>query len=242
MLPPDLRAAEAQALEAIFAALASDPKGRWSVDWRFEGLRLLPVVLRLTEQLQVATSQPGLPARPGMLNQPFKVLFPDAGSCALAKRDAPSLAPLLDDFRGHQRLQSDGPSRGVLLAIAPSQADYEDFEAVCGQHLGAVVVVNGALEDAAVGIGSVARQRRRGFLSQWRSAYGLFPLDGSALRLAFPGGWELYRLDPDGYRLAATFEQKPDAEQQALALAGAQGLGVGEQLKMVDAFIEGLRN
>jgi hypothetical protein len=42
--------------------------------------------------------------------------------------------------------------------------------------------------------------------------------------------------------LAASFEQKPDAEQQALALAGDGCLGVGGNLKMVDAFIEGLRS
>ena len=35
MLPADLRAAEAQALEALVAALGDDPKGRWTVDWRF---------------------------------------------------------------------------------------------------------------------------------------------------------------------------------------------------------------
>lgn len=237
MLPADLRAAEAQALEALVAALGHDPKGRWTVDWRFEGLRLLPVVLRLSDQLRGLQIQ-----AQGVKDQPFKVLFPDAGACALAKRDAPELAPLLSDFRGHMRVQSDGPTRGLLLAVAPSQADYEDFEAVCGQHLGAVVVVNGALEDAAVGIGSVARQRRRGFLSLWQAAYCLIPLEGSALRRAFPGPWELYRQDLDGYRLAATFEQKPDAEQQALALAGDGGLGVGGNLKMVDAFIEGLRS
>ena len=234
MLPADLRAAEFQALAAVTAALAAEPKGRWTVDWRFEGLRLLPVILRLSAALETSTGQ--------VDGQSFKVLFPDAGACALAKRDAPELAPLFSDFRGHMRVQSDGPSRGVLLAIGPSQADYDDFESVCGQHLGAVVVINGALEDAAVGIGSVARQRRRGFLSQWQAAYSLIPLDGSALRRAFPESWELYRQDEDGYRLVETFDQKPDAEQQALALAGGDGLGMGGNLKMVDAFIEGLRS
>jgi hypothetical protein len=51
MLPADLRAAEAQALSAVLAALGAEPKGRWTVDWRFEGLRLLPVVLRFSEAL-----------------------------------------------------------------------------------------------------------------------------------------------------------------------------------------------
>lgn len=45
------------------------------------------------------------------------------------------------------------------------------------------------------------------------------------MRRAFPGSWELYRQDTDGYRLVESFEQKPDAEQQALALAGVMAWG-----------------
>ena len=40
----------------------------------------------------------------------------------------------------------------------------------------------------------------------------------------------------------ASFEQKPDLEEQALALAGEAGLGLGANLRVIDAFIEGLRN
>ena len=40
----------------------------------------------------------------------------------------------------------------------------------------------------------------------------------------------------------ASFEQKPDMEEQALALAGEAGLGLGANLRVIDAFIEGLRN
>lgn len=228
MLPADLHAAEAQAQQAMLAALLAEAKGRWTVDWRFEGLRLLPVVLRLTGFLRDQGLAP-------------KLLFPDAGACALAKRDGPALAACMADFRGHQIGQADGASSGLLVAVGPSQTDYEDFERVCSQHLGAVVVVNGALEDSAVGIGSVARERRRGFLSHWQAAYSLLPLDGSALRRAFPGEWELYRQDPDGYRLVGSFRQKPDAEDQALALAGGGSLGIGTNLKMVGALIEGLQ-
>ena len=51
MLPADLHAAEEQTLQAVVAALAADAAGRWTVEWRFEGLRLLPPVLRLFERL-----------------------------------------------------------------------------------------------------------------------------------------------------------------------------------------------
>lgn len=228
MLPQDLHAAEDQALQALEQALAADPRGRWSVDWRFEGLRLLPVVLRLQQRLA--------PAHPDL-----RLLFPDAGAAALARRDAPDQASAIADFRAALRDQAGpgGAPPSVLLAVAPNQADYDDFEHLCSAHRGAVVLINGSLEDAAVGIGSVARERRRGFLAQWRAAYLLQPLEGAALRRAFPGDWELYRQDADGFRLAARFEQRPDAEQQAAALSRDEGLA--GNLRAVDAFIEGLR-
>lgn len=103
-------------------------------------------------------------------------------------------------------------------------------------------MLNGRLEDAAVGIGSVARERRRGFVAEWKAAYWLQPLAGSALRRAYPGEWELYRQDADGFRLAARFDQKPDGEAQAEALAGEGGLGVGANLRSLETFIEGLRS
>ncbi|MEX0588642.1 MAG: DUF1995 family protein [Cyanobium sp.] len=230
MLPPDLRSAEAEALDSIQAALAGGAKGLWTVEFRFEGLRVLPVALRLQAAL--------LPVLTGL-----RLLFPDAGATALAQRDGPEAAGSIASLRDQMRLQqADGGSKGVLLLVAPSPADYEDVEQVCALHRGAVILLNGNLEDAAVGIGSVARQRRKGFLAGWQSAYALIPTGEGALRRAFPGPWELYRQDPDGHRFVSQFDQKPDTEDQALALAGGAGLGLGGNLKVMDAFIEGLRN
>ena len=229
MLPADLRAAEAQALDALRSALAADANGRWSVEWRFEGLRVLPVALRLTRALVDGGLEP-------------RLLFPDAGAAALARRDGADLAERILDFGSLLRLPEGSQSEGLMVAVAPSPADYAEFEQICGNHRGPIVMLNGRLEDAAVGIGSVARERRRGFLSQWQVAYAVQPVDGGALRRAHPDGWELYREDPDGFRLAASFDQKPDGELQAQALAGEAGVGLGGNLKALDAFIEGLRN
>jgi len=230
MLPADLRAAEAEALEALLEALRDGPTDRWTVEWRFEGLRILPVALRLLASLQDQAQDPGA----------IRLLFPDAGAAALAQRDAPERAAGIASLRDQKRLQSDGRSRGILLAVRPSQAEYDDFEQICGQHDGAVVALNPTLEEAAVGIGSVARERRKGFLSTWTSAYLLEPLDQAALRHAHPAGWELYRQDSDCYRFITSFDQKPDAEAQAEALQ--QELGLGGNLRALDQFIEGLRN
>lgn len=224
MLPADLRTAEAELLGALQAALAAEASGRWTVELRFEGLRLLPVALRLAAALAEL--------------QPTSLLLPDAGAAALARRDAPDLAAPIASVSDHLRRQGEGGSEGLLLLVAPSQAEYETVESLCGRHRGPVVLLNPALEDAAVGIGSVARQRRRGFLSEWQAAYALLPQGGSALRRAFPGPWELYRLDPDGYRPAAQFEQKPDGEQLAEAL-GEGGAAAG--LRSLGQLIEGLQ-
>ena len=115
------------------------------------------------------------------------------------------------------------------------------MEALCGAHRGAVLLLNPNLEDAAVGIGSVARQRRKGFLSTWQTAYALLPDAESALRRAHPGEWELYRLDPDGYRLVRSFERRPDGESRAEALAGTGGVGLAGQLRGLNDLLEGLQ-
>jgi hypothetical protein len=231
MLPADLHAAEQQLRLALRSALAADPNGRWTAELRFQGLRILPVALRLAEDLRA--DHPAL-----------RLLFPDAGAAALARRDAPQLAEALGSYGDERRRQGQGPdavAADLLILVAPAQTEYEEVEALCEQHRGPVVLLNPALEDATVGIGSVARQRRRGFLSLWQSAYALVPQAASALRRAHPGEWELYRLDPDGFRPVATFERKPDAEEQERALAGGAEPGLGANLRALGDLIEGLQ-
>ena len=246
MLPPDLRTAEAEALASLRSALAGDPRGRWTLELRFEGLRLLPVVLRLVGELE--SSAPGI-----------RLLFPDAGAAALARRDGPQLAERIASFSDHRRLQesiaAQAPEEGggfnaaepvdsgaeVLILVGASQADYGTVASVCQAHAGRVVLVNPGLEDGAVGIGSVGRERRRGFLAQWEAAYALIPLTGSALRRAHPLDWELFRLDPDGYRLAASFDHRPDGEERDGALQGDGSGGIAMTLRSVDRLLDGLQ-
>jgi hypothetical protein len=241
MLPPDLRSAEAETLTAVRSALAAEPRGRWTVEWRFEGLRLLAPALRLAGDLLTEAGRGG------------RLLFADEGAAALARRESEILAPRIASYGDERRRQGDdsgvnsgegggeGGGVGLLLLVAPSQAEYDLVEALCGAHRGAVVLLNPNLEDAAVGIGSVARQRRKGFLSTWQTAYALLPDAESALRRAHPGEWELYRLDPDGYRLVRSFERRPDGESRAEALAGTGGVGLAGQLRGLNDLLEGLQ-
>jgi hypothetical protein len=237
MLPPDLRSAEAETLMAVRSALAAEPRGRWTVEWRFEGLRLLAPALRLAGDLLTEAGQGG------------RLLFADEGAAALARRDSEILAPRIASFGDERRRQGEGGGEGggggggegLLVLVAPSQAEYDLVEALCGAHRGAVVLINPNLEDAAVGIGSVARQRRKGFLATWQAAYALLPDGESTLRRAHPGEWELYRLDPDGYRWVRSFERRPDGESRAEALAGEGGVGLGGQLRGLNDLLEGLQ-
>ncbi len=229
MLPPDLRSAEAETLTAVRSALAAEPRGRWTVEWRFEGLRLLAPALRLAGDLLTETGRGG------------RLLFADEGAAALARRESEILAPRIASYGDERRRQGEAGGEGLLLLVAPSQAEYDLVEALCAAHRGAVLLLNPNLEDAAVGIGSVARQRRKGFLSTWQTAYALLPDAESALRRAHPGEWELYRLDPDGYRLVRSFERRPDGESRAEALAGTGGVGLAGQLRGLNDLLEGLQ-
>ncbi|MFN9624050.1 MAG: DUF1995 family protein [Cyanobacteriota bacterium] len=229
MLPSDLRQAEAQALSALHSALAGGGRGRWTVELRFEGLKVLPLALRLA---------PFLRDRP----EELRILFADAGATALARRDGGELAPLIRSLGDHRRRREAGEDGdALLLVVQPGPSDYELVEAVCEAQRGPVVLLNPALEDAAVGIGSVARARRKGFLAEWQAAYALRPFSDSALRRAHPGDWELWRLDPDGFRLAACFPRKPDAEEQAAALSGTGESGPGQTLRSLGDLIDNLR-
>ena len=228
-LPADLLMAEAQLQDAVVAALASGAARRWSANLRFENLRILPVALRLARALLAKDC-------------PVLIVWPDAGAAALSRRDAVDLSPFILDFNQLKQKESSVPDTRVLLAVGPQPSDYDEFEAVCGEHAGPVVMLNGRLEDAAVGIGSVARERRRGFVATWQQAYWLQPLEGGALLRSYPEPWQLFRLDSDGYRRLSSFETRPDPETIAAVLAGEDPDGLKQQLKSVDRFLDGLQN
>jgi len=162
-LPADLLEAEDQAQQALLEALAEPKQRRWSVQWRFEGLRILPVALRFAQALADQELTPLL-------------VWPDAGAAALARRDGGALASAnasLQDVLAGRMDQREGD---LLIAVTPQPSDYDTLEQVCERWTGPVVMLNGRLEDAAVGIGSVARARRRGFVATWQVAYWLEPL------------------------------------------------------------------
>lgn len=226
-LPADLKAAEAAALQALLQALKLEEGNRWTVTWRFEGLRLLPVVIRFVEGLREVGLDP-------------VVAWPDAGAAALAQRDAPDLAGSICSLMDLKRGRFSDAGERLLLAIAPQPSDYEELEAVTEAWNGPVAMLNGRLEDAAVGIGNVARTRRRGFVSTWQTAYWLEPLSQGALLRQCPEPWWLFRRDPDGHRAVGQFDTRPDPETLEAALYG-DGAELQRQMGAMDRFLNDLR-
>lgn len=197
-LPGDINAARRQCAAALEAALA-DGLTRLQVDLRFEGLRWPAVAHGLCQALQQRE------------NREIVVLaFADMGAAALARRDFDRSAAEAVTFADLASGRCPATS-ALYMAVTPTAPDFTAFENAC-TALGEcpIIALNPRLEDAAVGIGSVARARRRGFLARWRVVYGLYPLEQAALAYSHPGPWRLFREDPDGFRLVASLPQRPD--------------------------------
>lgn len=224
-LPSDLFSAENQLLAALIAAIKAEPKGRWSAELRFEGLRILPVALRLLAEIKNASFACSL-------------VFPDAGASALAKRDAPNLSSSCSNLNDWLNLQEANQSNSadLLIFVAPLPPDYIAVESICQNHGGPLLLLNGRLEDAAVGIGSVARARRKGFLATWQNAYSLQPLLEAALLHAYPDQWLLFKQGDSGFVPVAAFDKKPAPEELDEALSNPLGQG----LRALDRFLNEL--
>lgn len=143
VLPADLSEAEQRTFTALGEVLSSKRRGRWQVTWKFEGLRLLGPAIRLTQALKESGVS-------------LLLAWPDAGAAALAKRDGPEIADCCVDLNQLQRDPAWAGRGDLLLIVGAQPSDYDTVEAICSQWFEPVVILNSRLEDAAVGIGSVA--------------------------------------------------------------------------------------
>ena len=195
-LPADLNAARNQCITAVTAALDGGIGSRLQVELCFEGLRCGPFAHGLYRALQQRW-------------QPL-LAFPDMGAAALARRDFSLSAAAALSFGDLER-GAWPQDTTVCVAVAPTASDFELFETVCtalGNRV--VIALNPRLEDAAVGIGRVARARRAGFLSNWQVVYGLYPMEQCVLARSYPGSWCVFREDADGFRPVASMASRPD--------------------------------
>ena len=200
-LPEKLIDAEEQILSSLTNYFDKSNSNLISVNILFEGLRLQPIAIRLFQKLE-------------SLSNKCKLVWPDAGAAALAKRDAPEIS---EDINTYKDLIIDTDSLEleelVIIAVSPQHYDYDEFESLCSKVKGKIIMLNGKLDDPAVGIGSVARERRKLFTSKWLNTYWLEPLTKGALIHLYPSNWILYKITSEGYIQIDNFKEKPNSEE-----------------------------
>ncbi|OKH20029.1 DUF1995 family protein [[Limnothrix rosea] IAM M-220] len=148
----------------------------------------------------------------------LRVLFPDTGAAALAKRDWGDIEFNVTDI-GSSRSPVEykiNDADQIFIVVCPSSVEVAQVEKLCnlaGDR--PVIMLIPQLEDVSiVGIGYAARQLRERFISTLESAYYIRPYEGAMVWRSFPSGWEVYleKEEEGEYELIATEATKPLGE------------------------------
>ena len=224
-LPNTLEEAIEQALAATKAAL-NDGYGRIQVELVFPeiALRAQSLALEFTKLFEDYGSS-------------LKVMFPDMGAAALARRDWQEFPFQVSDL-GSSRTPVDtkiSDDDEIFLVVCPSAVEVTLVERLCnlaGDR--PVVILIPQLEDVSiVGIGYAARQLRERFLSTLQSCYYVQPLEGGAILRNYPSPWQVWWEKEESYELIAELPQKPvgDALEQIFQQAAGDNEESGEEDK-----------
>jgi len=196
-IPNSIEEATEQAKAAVQAALTNGIT-RLQVEMAIPELKHQPIAKQFLESFQ---------------SQQLKVLFPDAGAAALARRDWDN-----PDFtiRGLGELTNPvEPDDDLYLVVNPSSVEVASVEALCNDATDRpVVMLNPKLEDVSVvGIGYAARQLRERFLSQIETCYYIRPLDAAAVYRCYPGPWQIWQeTAPNQYEWLVDLPNRPSGE------------------------------
>ncbi|HBB31643.1 MAG TPA: DUF1995 domain-containing protein [Cyanobacteria bacterium UBA8803] len=221
-LPKTLEEAIAQAKEATQAALN-------------DGCRRLQVELVFPEiALQAQSIAREFIPIFEQYGSGLKVLFPDTGAAALARRDWGEIPFKVSDI-GTSRSPVDSrvqPEDEAFLVVSPSAVEVNQVEKLCnlaGDR--PCVLLNPQMEDLkVVGIGYAARQLRERFLSTLESCYYLQPLEKAAILRSYPGLWQVWLETDDDYQLLTEAPQKPVGETLDELLAKATEESATEEM------------
>ncbi|HAA30054.1 MAG TPA: DUF1995 domain-containing protein [Cyanobacteria bacterium UBA8553] len=220
-LPKTLEEAIAQAKEATQAAL-NDGRTRLQIELVFPEIAL---------QAQSIASQ-FIPLFE-QYGSGLRVLFPDTGAAALARRDWGEVPYKVDDIGSsrspvEKKIQ---PEDEAFLLVAPSAVEVAQVESLCnlaGER--PCVLLNPQLEDLyIVGIGYAARQVRDRFLKTIESCYYLRPLDRAAILRSYPSLWQVWLETDDDYQLIAEEPQRPVGDDLDQIIAKATGTNVTDE-------------
>lgn len=173
----------------------------------------------------------------------LKLLFPDVGAAALARRDWGETDFQVTDM-GSSRTPVEtkiSDSDQIFVVVSPSAVEVNLLEKLCnlvGDR--PVIILIPQLEDVSVvGIGYAARQLRERFISILESAYYYRPLQSALVLRTYPGLWQVWqdRINPEpnslftdemeivipvseNYELIAEVRQKPLGEALERILLG----------------------
>lgn len=168
-----------------------------------------------------------------------KVMFPDTGAAALAKRDWGEMPFRVTDMgsRFTPIENNIDPEDEIFIVACPSAVEVERAETLCnvaGDR--PVIFLIPQLEDVAVvGIGLAARKLRERFIKTIYSCYYLRPLDSAAILRCHPSPWQIWLEETEQYELATELSSKPmgeDLDRLLLKLTNSQeGDGSNKQRK-----------
>ena len=198
-LPADLFQAEILLTESLFISLENQNDKFYSINLLFDNLRLNPILSRLVDELYLKGIN-------------FYLIWSDEGATALAKRDIPNFSNNIYSYSSFLKDIDNLNQENILIAIKPEPYDFDQFKQVCDLYEGKIFMINGRLEDLAVGIGNLGRERRKEFISLWKTIFWLQPLTKGAIMKLNKQKWQLFRLDVEGYRFCDSFDIKPDDE------------------------------
>ncbi len=199
-LPKDLDEAKKMLFLSSKNSLQSSSNKRWEVNLKFEGLKISSLINTLSKELVNS-------------NYNHILSYPDMGATALSKRDYPEMKDLTYTFKELSKALPNEKLPKILIAVNPQPFDYEEFEELVTNFEGTVLMVNGRLEDTIVGVGSVARERRKRFTNSWKNSFWLEPLKDGALMHAYPDEWSLFKNTQLGYKFISSFSSKPNSEE-----------------------------
>ena len=217
--PATLDAAVEQAKEATKAAIA-------------DGYKLIQVELVIPE---IALKSEALALEFARLfadDMQVKVMFPDTGASALAKRNWGEQAFKVTDMGSRfTSIETQVSEEDELFIVAcPSAVEVdraEKLSQIAGDR--PVIFLIPQLEDVAVvGIGLAARQLRDRFIKNIYTCYYLRPLEEGAILRCHPSPWQIWLEKESNYELATELTTKPmgeDLERLMISLTTPEGEG-----------------
>jgi hypothetical protein len=157
----------------------------------------------------------------------LRVLFPDTGAAALARRDWGETSFAISDMgsRNTPIEYKMADEDTAFLVVCPSSVEVQSVEKL-SQLAGdrPVVLLIPQLEDVSiVGIGYAARQLRERFISQIETAYYFRVLEGAAVMRSYPNLWQVWLEKDEKYELIAEEPTKPMGEALEIIINKALG-------------------